>query len=61
MVGKEIKRIRKTIFNMKQYEFAELLGVTRESVLNWEKEHTRIPYKNLKKIADLIKEMEVQK
>ncbi len=42
MTGPDLKRIRKKELRLRQAEFAEVLGVHKTTVSDWERDETRI-------------------
>lgn len=59
MIGKQVKRIRKKLF-MTQERFAELLGVSKTTVNNWEKGRYEPNLQTQEKIFNLCKEKNIK-
>lgn len=53
MIAKSLIKARREL-NMDRDEFAELIGVTRSTVCNWERAYTAPDYTNRQKLRDLI-------
>lgn len=59
MIGKQIKRIRKSLF-ITQSQFGKLLGISKTSVNNWETGKVEPNLQTQEKIFNLCKEKNIK-